>query len=273
MSNGIDQNEWDTLASEREDPNATKPPAQEAPPEQTVAEEAKPEVDPYEGLHPEVQAKLKQFDQLAATLPDLVTGLKEAKGRIGALQSEWSKAKSAPGPSQTQITAAARDPEKWASLKEDFPEWGEGITEYVEARIGQLTGAGLSAEQIEQMVAARAGEQTAQVERLFSERLIEFKHAGWKQTVNSPEFGEWLAAQPESTKALANSTDPMDAISMLDGFAAHKAKPVAAVQQDRKQRLQQAVTTTKAGQAPVTKSFEQMSPAEQWEYLASQRNS
>ena len=274
MPNGIEQSDWDAVAQERETP---KPPVQEAPPvtEEVVQEQppAQPEPDPYEGLSEGVKAKLQQFDQLAAQLPDLVNGLKEAKGRIGALQSEWSKAKPQgnAGPSQTQITAAARDPEKWASLKSDFPEWGEGITEYVEARLGQLGGSGLSAEQIEQMVSQRTGEQTALIERSFNERLVEFKHPGWKSDVNTPEFGQWLAAQPEATKALANSTDPMDAIRMLDGYAAHKAKPVATVKQDRQQRLQQAVTTTRAGQTPVTKTFDQMSPAEQWDYLASQR--
>lgn len=275
----IQQSDWDAIASERETPGgappATTPPGNEpqvidnAP----VAEKKDEAVDPYAGLHPEIQAKLKQFDTLAATLPTLTNELKEAKGRIGALQSGWDKLQrqAAEQPSQNQIAAAARDPEKWAALKSDFPEWGEGISEYVESRIGQLAGSGLSAEQIEQMVAARAGEQTAQLEKTFNERLVAFKHPRWKDEVKTPDFGAWYAVQDAATQALANSTDPMDAIAMLDRYAEHKAKPVAQVRNTRQQRLEQAVTTTKPGQAPVTKSFDEMSPEEQWAYLAERR--
>lgn len=269
----IEQSEWDAVARERETPEAATPPVQEAPPAEQHQEEGQqtdPPVDPYEGLHPDVRAKLERFDQIVATVPDLVNGLKEARGRIGALQSEWSKAKAA-GPSQTQISAAVKDPEKWASLKSDFPEWGEGITEYVESRLGSLAGSGLTAEQIEQLVTQKAGERTAELERTFSERLVEFKHPGWKKEVNTSDFAAWLAVQPDQTKALANSSDPLDAIAMLDSYAAHKAKPVQQVQQGRQQRLANAVTTTRSNPAPVTKTFDQMSPAEQWDYLASQR--
>src|SRR5574343_260251 len=131
MQTGIEQSDWDAVAQERENPETTtQPPAQETPPVQPVeAQPTEKTVDPYEGLHPEVRTKLKP--------------------QPGA------------GPTQTQITAAAKDPEKWAALKSDFPEWGEGISEYVEARLGQLTGSGLSAEQIEQLVAQRADEKTA----------------------------------------------------------------------------------------------------------------
>lgn len=270
----IQQSEWDAVAHERDDPEVT-PPVTQSLPDNTLEARVEAAVDPYEGLHPEVQAKLKQFDQFAAQMPDLMNGLKEAKGRIGSLQSEWSKSqqRAAEAPNQTQIAAAARDPEKWTALKSDFPEWGEGISEYVEARLGQLAGSGLSAEQIEQMVANRAGEQSAQLEKTFNERLVAFKHPGWKNEVKTPDFNEWFGAQSAETQALANSVDPMDAISLMDGYAKHKAQPVAQVRSSRQQRLEQAVTTTKPGQAPVTKSFDEMTPAEQWHYLAEQRKS
>lgn len=275
----IQQSEWDAVASEREEPGKT-PPAETPPVDKPelidnapTAQQKDEAVDPYAGLHPEVQAKLKQFDSLAATLPSLVTELKEAKGRIGALQSGWDKLQkqAAEQPSQGQIAAAAKDPERWAALKSDFPEWGEGISEYVESRLGQLAGSGLSAEQVEQMVAARAGEQTAQLEKTFNERLVAIKHPKWKDEVKTPDFNAWFSLQDATTQALANSTDPMDAIGLMDRYAEHKAKPVAQVRNTRQQRLEQAVTTVKPGQTPVTKSFEEMSPEEQWAYLAERR--
>lgn len=269
--------EWNSVTAEREG-NATP----ETPPEQkpeTVAEtipepaaEPKP-IDPYEGLHPEVRAKLERFDQMAGAQQQLINELKEAKGRIGALQSEFAKsrqAKPAEQPSQTQIAAAQADPEKWSALKQDFPEWGEGITAYVEARLGQLGGTGLSPEQVEQLVAQRTEASTAQLEKKFNEALVGVKHKSWRQDVNTPEFAAWYQVQSPDVQALANSPNGFDAIEMLDRYHADKAKPVTDVKQDRQNKLQAAVTA-KPGQAKVTKTFDDMTPAEQWEYMARER--
>lgn len=268
----IAQEDWDAVTREREDPN-TEPPVQTAPPAEVAETQDAPTqvaVDPYEGLHPEVQAKLKQFDQLAASLPNLVNDLKATKGRIGALQSEWARQRTADQPSQTQIAAAAKDPEKWASLKQDFPEWGEGIQEFVDARLAKLPAAGMKPEEIEQLVAQRSEAKTAELERTFSERLVTLKHPTWRAEVNTPEFGQWLRTQDAAMQAKADSTDPFDAIEMLDTFAKHKATPVKQVTENRQQRLQQAVTATR-GSKPVVKTFEEMTPEEQWNYLAKER--
>lgn len=276
----ISQNDWDAVTQEREGAQ-TDPPPQTAPPVQAEANteqqpappaQGEKKDDPYAGLHPEVQAKLQQFDQLALSVPQMVNELREARGRIGALQSEWAKAKQASDqPSAAQIAGAAKDPEKWAALKNDFPEWGDGISEFVEARLAQFTGKGMSAEQIEQVVAQRTGEISAALEKQFNERLVATLHRGWKDEVKTPEFNQWFSAQDAATQALAKSDDPMDAIELLDAFKVHKSKPVANVRQERQQRLEQAVTSTKPGTAPAAKSFDQMSPEEQWQYLAQQR--
>ena len=164
------------------------------------------------------------------------------------------------------------DPEKWAALKQDFPEWGEGITAYVESRLGQLGGTGLSSEQVEQLVAQRTEATTAQLERKFNEALVAVKHKNWRQDVNTPEFASWFAVQGADVQALANSSNGFDAIDMLDRFHADKAKPVADVQSERKQKLAAAVTTKPGSAGKVTKTFEEMSAAEQWEYMAKERD-
>lgn len=268
--------EWNAVAEERDAPP-------EKPPEQIVEEvaqapagepaEQKP-VDPYQGLHPDVRARLERFDQMAASQQQLVNELREAKGRIGALQSEFAKARQAQPaeqPTQRQIAAAQADQEKWAALKQDFPEWGEGITAYVEARLGQLGGAGLTPEQVEQLVAQRTDATTAQLEKKFNEALVSVKHKDWRKDVNTPEFANWFQVQSPDVQALANSRDGFDAIDMLDRFHADKAKPAADVKQERQNKLAAAVTAKPGAAAKVTKTFDDMSPAEQWEYLARER--
>lgn len=55
--------------------------------------------------------------------------------------------------------------------------------------------------------------QTAQVER-----TMEAAHPGWRQTVRSPAFDQWIARQPSSVQGLAASERPADAILLLDLF-------------------------------------------------------
>ena len=98
------------------------------------------------------------------------------------------------------------------------------------------------------------------------------KHKNWRQDVNTPEFASWFAVQGADVQALANSTNGFDAIDMLDRFHADKAKPVADVQSERKQKLAAAVTTKPGSAGKVTKTFDEMSAAEQWEYMAKERD-
>ena len=269
--------DWNSVQQEREgDPPETPPEARSEPAAEVVPQGEIPgqkQVDPYEGLHPDVRARLERFDQMAASQQQLVNELKEAKGRIGALQSEFAKARQAQPaeqPTQRQIAAAQADPDKWAALKQDFPEWGEGITAYVESRLGQLGGVGLTPEQVEQLVAQRTDATTAQLEKKFNEALVSVKHKDWRKDVNTPEFANWFQVQSPEVQVLANSKDGFDAIEMLDRFHADKVKPAADVKQDRQNRLQAAVTA-KPGPAKVTKTFDDMNAAEQWEYMARER--
>lgn len=267
--------DWESVQKERETEASPEAKVETIP--ETILEGAPKEqapVDPYEGLHPDVRARLERFDQMAASQQQLVNELKEAKGRIGALQSEFAKARQATPaeqPTQRQIAAAQADPAKWTALKEDFPEWGEGISEYVESRLGQLSGTGLSPDQVEQLVAQRTEATGAALEKKFNEALVSVKHKNWRADVNTPEFASWFQAQPAEVQALAGSKDGFDAIEMLDRWSADKAKPAADVKQERQQKLAAAVSA-KPGPAKVTKTFDDMSPAEQWEYMARERD-
>jgi hypothetical protein len=268
--------EWNAVAEERDAPPEKTPELIAEEVAQAPAGESQEQklVDPYEGLHPDVRARLERFDQMAASQQQLVNELKEAKGRIGALQSEFAKARQAQPaeqPTQKQIAAAQVDPDKWAALKQDFPEWGEGITAYVEARLGQLGGAGLTSEQIEQIVSQRTEATNAQLEKKFNEALVSVKHKEWRKDVNTPEFANWFQVQTPEVQALASSKDGFDAIDMLDRFHADKVKPAADVKQERQNKLAAAVTAKPGAAAKVTKTFDDMSLAEQWEYMARER--
>ncbi len=275
----ITQEDWDAVAQEREQGTTTPPETPEVKTEQQTEQQAQStetsteatKTDPYEGLHPEIRAKLERFDQMVGLVPDIANQLKATVGRVGKLQSEWEKSRtSGAQPTQTQVAAAAKDPEKWAALKKDFPEWGDAIAEFVESRTPK--GTGIDQEALEQLVAQRTEATTATLQKKFNEDLVTVAHRTWKADVKTEEFGAWYRVQKPEVQALSSSTDPFDAISLMDRYYADKKKPVEKVQETRQKRLEAAVTTkpTPAGSTPM-KSIEDMSPQELWDYEAAQR--
>ena len=277
----ITQDDWDAVANERTQGDNPPPPA--PPPESTEpkveavetpaapAPQAEEKVDPYANLHPDVRAKLERFDQLAASQTTLVSQLREATGRISSLQSQWDKAKSQleAKPTEKQVAAAVKDPEKWASLKKDFPEWGEAIAEFVESR--STKGPSFDPAEVEKLVAQRAEATTAELQKKFNEDLVTVAHRNWRNDVKTEDFGAWYRLQPAEVQVLSSSTDPLDAIALMDKYHEYRKKPVEAVQDARKATLAAAVTTKpKAGGTPV-KSIEDMTPDELWDHEAKLR--
>jgi hypothetical protein len=230
--------------------------------------------DPFAGLSPAVVERLKRLDGLEsqlAQIPVMQRTLSEAQGRVAAMQRELAQAKSAAkatdsAPSAAQIAAASKSTEKWSALKSDFPEWADATEEYVKASLAGMTpqqSAGLTPEQVEQRIEERAQAMLREAEM---EKVTD-RHGNWQTTVNSPDFRTWFQAQDQSTQALAASPKARDAIQMLDLFNRAKAAPADQVVQQRNNKLSAAVTTRPTGAAKATsKTPDQMTPAELWEF-------
>lgn len=274
MADPTPQEQWDAVAAETVAENTPTPVAVvEATPAAIETPAVVVEADPYEGLSPDVRAKLERFDSMSETVQQQATLLKETAGRVSSMQSEFAKSRQAQpaagAPSQTQVAQAAKDPEKWASLKKDFPEWGEGIEAFVDARVGALAGSGLTAEQVEAAIATRVDANTAQLTGQFERALIETRYPDWDATVKTAPFEAWYAVQKPEVKALAASPKGRDALRMLDLF--HEAEKTPAVRAQRKNVLAAAVTVTKGAAPAAPKTFADLNQKEQWDYLAEER--
>lgn len=285
MAQDSQEDLWNSVLKEREgqQPEPTDeatPAAEEAPageqqetqPEQAAAdaESQQPaqEADPLEGLPPAVREKLASYDKLAELVPKLISDIRSTQGRFAHLQSQWNKAQEvASKPTQKQVEQA-KTPEEWDALKEQFPDWGTAIEKFVESKAGQAP-SGFSAEDIEQIVSQRTQVTTEALERQFNEKLVTLRHPTWRQTTQTPEFVQWLTAQPEEVKRLADSTDGLDAIDLLDRYSAGRK-----LAQDRASKLEAAATTVNR-RAPVktSKTVEDMTPEELWNYEAARRQS
>ena len=222
----------DSLAA---DPIATAPET----PQAELQLEPEQEEDPYAGLSPTLRAKLAQIDELAQANAQLLHHVKTTEGRVAAMQREAQQARQAAtqvapqdSPSQTAIASAAKNPEKWDQLKQDFPEWAGAMEEYVAAKIGTQQ-AGLTPEQVSQLVQQQVSQTKAEMMANIEEARIEGKYEDWKTTVNTPEFAAWFAVQSFDVKALAESPQSKDAIKMLDMFSESRTRSAADIRQER----------------------------------------
>jgi hypothetical protein len=260
----------DTSASEL---LATAPETpQDFEPEQAQVEPEQPE-DPLAGLSPTVRAKLAQIDELAQANAQLLHHVKTTEGRVAAMQREAQQARQAAmqeAPTQTAITSAAKNPEKWEQLKQDFPEWAGAMEEYVASKVGGQQQQGLTPEQVTGYVQQQVAQTRAEMGRLMEEARIEGKYENWRDTVNTTEFAQWFTVQSPDTRALADSSAARDAIKMLDLFNTSKSVSATDIKQERGARLA-AAATTRTGQTPPPKTLGDMSPAELWNYEAKKR--
>jgi hypothetical protein len=232
-------------------------------------------------------AKSKKDDKPAATVAEdpvqkrfdtLELELKRTAGRVSAMQRTLDTAAKrateqvSTAPTQTQQTAAMKDPEKWAALKKDFPEWGEAINDFLTANLPQ---GGLTADQVASQVEAKLAAEIAKRES----RRVERKHPGWKDTVKSKDFLDWRAQQDEHVNELSYSDDADDAIDMLDLFVKSKAaKPepttttTPTVQEGRSARLAAAAAPQRAGRStPTPKDDSELTAKEIWQQEAARR--
>jgi hypothetical protein len=276
------QNLWDEEASKLTadgDTSATEllATAPETPqdfePEQAQIEPEQPE-DPLAGLSLTVSAKLAQIDDLAQANAQLLHHVKTTEGRVAAMQREAQQARQAAmqeAPTQTAITSAAKNPEKWEQLKQDFPEWAGAMEEYVASKVGgQQQQQVLTPEQVAGYVQQQVAQTRAEMGRLMEEARIEGKYENWRDTVNTTEFAQWFTVQSPETRALADSSAARDAIKMLDLFNTSKSVSATDIRQERGARLA-AAATTRTGQTPPPKTLGDMSPAELWNYEAKKR--
>lgn len=247
------------------------PPQENPEPIATAQEQV---ADPLAGLPAEVKIALGKITQLEQQNAQLLHHVKTAEGRVAAIQREFQQGRQAAtsvdaAPSQGQMAAAAKNPEKWEQLKQDFPEWAGAMEEYVGSKLDGMQ-SGVQADQVMQYVQQQLAVERENMRTAIEEARVEGRYENWRDTVNTPEFAQWFAIQSPEVKALADSSAAKDAIKMLDMFHKLSAKSTSEIKQEREARLA-AAATTRPGQTPPPKTLDDMSPEELWNYEAKKR--
>jgi len=211
-----------------------------------AAGQESPPDDPLARISASLEALHKRVDQVDGNT-------RATSGRVSALQSAIEKGNAASvragtdAPSGEQIAQALHDPDAFKQLKEDFPDFAGPVEREFAAIRADLAKLSKPAEQQQVNVEEIEQRATQKALRTFREETVEDAHPGWRESVKSKEFKDWLPKQSEDVKALAASDRPRDAIKLLNVYAEHYRKAA------RNQRRLEAAVSPK-GAAPVTKS-------------------
>ena len=294
---------WDELAAGRDsgtEQTAAMPPAaaetqpnandtaaevtttDETPKGETTDTAAKPE-----GTDATAQAAAKDpMAELMERFSNIEGQLRKVNGHIGGLTQSQQQlreqvlnaAKQATteagkeAPTNAQAKAALADPEKWAALKAEWPEWGEAVEEVLAARIPQAPV--FDPAEFDRKVGERVSAETAKVhEEVLNAHLdtvVEDLGGDWRATVKSDDFGKWMAAQPDEVKALGDSSSLSDASKMIRLYVKSKqANPAQQLINERSAKLDAAASAPQPGRkAPRSKGVEDMSHEELWAHYS-----
>lgn len=202
--------------------------------------------DPLEELRKNYLQLQQSQTELLQRLASTESVAKAAVGRVSAWQSEQDAARTAAArtaaeaPSKAAI-AAATTPEKWNTLKSEFPEWGEAIESFVESRFSSVPQGqqGLTEEQIDAKLKSLPA-NSPEIDIETRKDLVESIIPGWEQKVNAPAFAPWMEAQPAEVKALAASVKVSDAVKLVRLFEKHEASQAQAIEAQRQETLRNA---------------------------------
>jgi hypothetical protein len=176
-------------------------------------------------------------------------------------------------PTRAQIAAASGSVEKWDALKTDFPEWADATEQFVDAKLAGIKfpeGAPtVDPNKIAELIEQRVGQVQAEMVKAVEEAKVEGRHPNWREDINTDAFGKWFAVQKPEVQALARSDKGRDAIRMLDLYQEALAKPADKVKEERASKLAAAVSSKPGTSAATSKSVDEMSPKELWDYEAS----
>ena len=234
-----------------------EPPKEE--PKADGATSTEPPKDDWEGVSPKVKAEIESISEKLKGIDSLSKQLASINGHIGGLKSQQQEMKAAlagaraaavsegkDAPTTEQVERARTDSARWKQLKEDFPEWAEAVDERLADLQRSLPReAPVNPADLEAQIAKRVEERiqtSTQAARDEARVLavIDAKHDGWEETINTPEFAAWYRTQPAEIQRLSASPKAKDAIRMLDLYAEHKTKQ--AQKAEREKRLDRAIT-------------------------------
>ena len=215
----------DDAAPEGEEASKEEPEVEEKP-------EPKPEPEEGKGMAKalkDTKAWATKVSQENSELKRLIEELRAGK----ATQEQVDDAKAKVGETRKALDA------KLAKVTEDYPELKDVLDPLVDM-VDTLTGEVKNLKSISDEE-KRIIEKRQKFEAEVAPKIAEV-HEDWKQVAFSPEYMEWVKAQPPAIQnAAMNSLDPRDIAYTITEFKKFKVSPEAAKAKDEEAKRKDAV--------------------------------
>lgn len=218
------------------------------------APEPAPEPEPEPAPPAEPEFTTAQIKELVEKVSAMQQRESKVFGTIGALKQQLDQFKAQPQPSQAAIKLTA---EKLKRLSAEFPEMAAMLSEDLnEALAGAPAAPALDPQQLQQQVQQIIDGRLTETSRTYEMKLLSLQHRDWQQVVQSPEFKTWKESLPEKDRTeLDNSWEASFIGEKLTEFKDWKNKTVQTTQ-NRKARLEAAITPRGNPQSPPAPSAE-----------------
>lgn len=187
----------------------------------------------------------KSHDTLSGHIGGLTRNQNELRQLLAAGQTATNGVSNAP--TQAEVKNAITDPQDWASLKSQYPEWAAATENIIDAKVKSKM---VDQVAIDKIVAQRVAEETGRNRsEMIDSHLDSIVDTDWKKIVTGPEFTKWIGAQTPEVQSLGASDKMTDAARMLRLFEASKANPEPAQRNVtlRQKRIEAAIAPRGAG--------------------------
>lgn len=217
-------------------------------PEQQPQTEDDPEV--FEGFK---RSEMKRLMESASKVETLEQQLRRANGKIGELNSRLQSAPlAAPAAAQPQAQQPAQLPEHLKQFEQDYPDVFRNVQALIQMQQPQPQAAPPAAPQ-EPVAAGIAGAQAEPDPLAIELAVMDRMHQGWREKVQSPAFGSWLAAQGDEVRQAYHdaqtATELAGVVGRFDQWSTARQEQADKAAKGQ-QRLQRAVTPNGAAPRP-----------------------
>lgn len=244
-----------------------------AAPNGQAAEGEKVETDPYAGLPQVVRDELAGLRVIASRLEGR---LRSTEAHVGGIKSQLKQQREmasaitdrgGDAPTAAEITAAQGSSNAMSKLKQDYPEFGAVLEAALQERLGSKQEPQEHQQTQQQDAQPSGGLTQADIDVARAEAFIEARHEGWKEKTKTPAFQGWFERQPREVQMLGKSTDPHDAVRLLDLHRDSMGGQRRTNDLPTSVQAAAALHQTRGGGFQGTKGIEQMTPEEYWKHL------
>jgi hypothetical protein len=202
--------------------------------------------DPWANVNPVVKAEFEALRSKVSASDAMEMRLKKAESRLGSVLNELHAAKEAAktvsdAPSKEQILEATENQKAWDGLKDDFPEWAQGIESRIAATSAEIRKEFPNVAAIREEINKEFNQRYIDLESRLTGGIVASRHPNWQEDVNSAEFQTW-----RQENNVDDTLDPAVAIAHLNAYHEYKnSKPsVRDIKAEREQRLKTAENVT-----------------------------